>query len=123
VVPGVYATEINIHNPQHTYAEIEKRVLPLVLAGAARGREPRQVQATARDFIALPPDSATMDDCCRLGELLFGSPPQVRQPLSLGFLEIVSTAELAVTAVYTATDLEGRSVSLDVEQIQGRRVV
>jgi hypothetical protein len=31
-------------------------------------------------------------------------------------LEIVSTVELAVTAVYTASDFDGRAPSIDVQQ-------
>jgi hypothetical protein len=122
VVPGHYATEINLYNPQGTAAVVQKRVVPLVLSGAAAGREPRRAAVTATDRIVLPARTATLDDCCRLGELLFGAPTHGRQALSVGFLEIVSNVELAVTAVYTAADLEGRSVSLDVEQVEGRRI-
>ncbi len=41
-------------------------------------------------------------------------------PLSIGFLEITASAEVAVTAVYTASG-DGHGVSLNVEQIAGRR--
>jgi hypothetical protein len=60
-----------------------------------------------------------MDDCCRLLELLLGAPPAGRVPLTSGILEIVSTVELSVTAVYTATD-EGGVPSIDVKQIGAR---
>jgi hypothetical protein len=120
VRPGIYATEINIYNYQDEKVPIEKFVLPVVFAGAPQGREPRVVQAKARDTLVLPGNSATMDDCCRLAELLFDSAPPSKLPLTIGFLEIVSPIELQVTAVYTATDLESRSISIDVEQITGR---
>jgi hypothetical protein len=35
----------------------------------------------------------------------------------IGFLEIVSTVPLTVTAVYTATGLKDDAVSIEVEQI------
>jgi hypothetical protein len=121
VSPGTYATEINIHNFNETEVQVEKYVLPVVLQGEPIGREPKFVERMAKDHIVLPPNTATMDDCYRIGELLFGSPPPSPMPLMIGFLEIVSRRELSITAVYTATDLRSRSVSIDVEQIQGKR--
>lgn len=120
VRPGVYATEINIHNYHDEKVPIQKFVLPVVFAGAPQGREPRFVTGKARDRMDLPPNSATMDDCCSIAELLFDSASPAKLPLTIGLLEIVSPVELQVTAVYTATDLESRSVSIDVEQIAGK---
>jgi hypothetical protein len=120
VRPGIYATDINIHNYQDEKVSIEKYVLPLVFVGSPQGREPRVVRAKAGDKLILPGNTATMDDCCRLAELLFDSVPPAKQQLTIGFLEIVSPIELQVTAVYTATDLESRSISIDVEQIAGK---
>ncbi len=122
VRPGSYATEINIYNHGDKKAEIRKHVVPIVLAGAPAGREPRVVAARAEDKIVLPPHSATMDDCCRLTELLLGAPVQGPMPLTIGFLEIVSPVELSVTAVYTVTGTDGKTVSIDVEQIAGKTV-
>ena len=120
VRPGLYATEINIHNyHDEEVAFIEKFVLPLVFVGEQQGREPDIVRAKAKDRIDLPPNSATMDDCCRIGELLFGSAAPAGLPVTIGLLELVSTIELHVTAVYTATNLRG-SLSIDVEQIAGK---
>jgi hypothetical protein len=115
---GIYATEINIHNfNRDQQAQIEKRVLLLVSNDAPVGREPHQVQAKVFDKIVLPPDSATMDDCCRFIEMLHFNPAQ----LNIGFLELVSTVELNVTAVYTATDVKSASISIDVETIDARK--
>jgi hypothetical protein len=122
VRPGVYATEINIHNYHDTEASLQKFVIPVVLAGAAAGREPKCAGRKASDRIVLPPHSATMDDCCRLAELLFGAAPAGPLPLTIGFLEIVSPVELSITAVYTATDAASNAISIDVEQIEGRTV-
>ena len=116
VRPGRYATEINIYNGHCSEAEIEKHVVPVVLAGKPIGREPRVSEVRARDQIKLPPRTATMDDCCRLAELL-KLPVTLNGPLTVGFLEIVSNVPLTVTAVYTASGLRDDSVSIDVEQI------
>jgi hypothetical protein len=117
VRPGAYATEINIFNPTDKPVEIVKYVIPVVFSGAAAGREPRTVVARAEDRITLPPLSATMDDCCRLAELMFGAQPQGTTPLNIGYLEIVSPVEITVTAVYTASEATGGSPSIHVEQI------
>ena len=120
--PGRYATEINIHNYHDAEVELEKKFVPVVLAGAASGREPGVARPRAVDKIILPPHAATMDDCCRMAELLFGAAPSSAIPLTIGFLEITSRKELSVTAVYTATNIASRGVSIDVQQIEGRKV-
>lgn len=121
VRPGTYATEINIHNYLDTEVKIVKHVIPLVFAGAAAGREPRFATRKASDRIVLPPHAATMDDCCRLNELLLGAVPKSIVPLTIGFLEIISDKPLSITAVHTVSDRKSGSVSMDVEQIQGKR--
>lgn len=123
VRPGIYATEINIYNHNDKEAAIRKRIVPVVMAGAPAGREPRFVASRADDKITLPPHTATMDDCCRIAELLLGAPAQGATPLTVGFLEIVSPIELSVTAVYTATGPNGKNVSLAVEQIAPKIVL
>lgn len=120
VRPGRYSTEINIHNAGSRQAPVLKRVIPLVLAGAAIGREPNVKPPTAQDIIRLPAHSATMDDCCRLVELLLGAPAAGPMPLTQGILEIVSTVELSVTAVYTATSGSGSAPAIEVKQIATR---
>lgn len=122
VRPGAYATEINIYNYQPREARIRKAIVPVVFAGAVLGREPQFAQAKAHDKIILPPRTATMDDCCRIGALLVGGTPGAAMPLTIGFLEIVSNQELAVSAVYTASDLKSGSLSIDVEDVRPRRL-
>jgi hypothetical protein len=104
VCPGHYATEINIHNFSDRDAPVIKRLIPLVLSGAVRGREPQVAAITAVDRLILPAHTATMDDCCRLQELLLGARVEGKLPLTSGVLEIISTVKLAVTAVYTKGD-------------------
>jgi hypothetical protein len=120
VQPGRYSTEINIHNPEDKDAPVLKRAIPLVLAGAVSGREPKFKQPASREISILPPHSATMDDCCHLLELLLGAPPAGPVPTTLAVFEIVSTVQLSVTAVYTAIDGSGGRPSIDVEQVEGK---
>jgi len=116
--PGQYSTEINILNTGDKEVSVLKRVIPLVLAGAASGREPKFNGPGQPDLIRLPAHSATMDDCCRLLEMMLGAAPSGPVPLTTGILEITSTVELSVTAVYTAS--EGGAPSIDVQQIGAR---
>ncbi|HAT31550.1 MAG TPA: hypothetical protein DCW29_12070, partial [Janthinobacterium sp.] len=73
--PGSYATEIAIHNYSLKPVELIKRFVPLVLAGAAAGREPLTAGPRAEERLLLPAQSATMDDCCHILERLLGAPP------------------------------------------------
>jgi hypothetical protein len=120
VRPGVYATEINILNPKCNEAKIVKRFVPLVFAGAVTGREPAVATARATETISLPSGGATMDDCCRIAQVLYGAVPGTAMPLTIGYLEVISDQELHVTALYTASDAEGRGLSLDVVPVPGK---
>jgi hypothetical protein len=120
VRPGAYGTEINIYNFKCREARIEKWLVPMVLSSAPLGREPRVVERRAVDRLTLPADSGTMDDCCRITELLLGAPPTSPTPLTTGVMEIVSNVELSVSAVYTASDPKTNSVSIEVETVSPR---
>lgn len=119
--PGKYATEINIHNPYLTPVVVTKRFVPLVLAGAPVGREPRVGLAGAVDRIELPPHGATMDDCCRITEMVYGAPGASSAALTVGFLEITCASDIVVTAVYTASGAGGDGMSMEVVQVASRR--
>jgi len=116
----MYATEINILNPKCNEATIVKRFVPLVFAGAVTGREPAVATAKATERMFLPSGAATMDDCCAIAQALYGAVPGTTMPLTIGYLEIISDQDLHVTAVYTASDSEGRGLSMDVVQVQGK---
>ncbi|HEX8500217.1 MAG TPA: hypothetical protein VF659_06450 [Pyrinomonadaceae bacterium] len=118
--PGVYATEVNILNYHNEQITVHKYLYPLVRQNEPFGREPRSVGRRGEDAITLPAKSATFDDCARIHEILREVPGD--EPLSIYYLEIVSPVELTVTAVYTANDLRGVSVSIDVEQIEGKQI-
>lgn len=116
--PGRYATEINVHNAGARDALVRKRLIPLAIAGAATGREPRAKDAATSEIVRLPSHSATMDDCCRISEALLGVAPSGPVPLTLGVLEIASTVELEVTAVYTATGEAEGTPSVEVKRFR-----
>jgi hypothetical protein len=144
---GNYATDINVFNfnvdpTVPTDAIIQKNVILLVDRGQPVGREPRVAGTTVIDNITLTSQQATMDDCNRIGELLWG-PAGIPSPfpLTIGFLLIQSTVELDVTAVYTSQacsnwvvstgkldclDTTGRqqgvSSAIDVHQITGHKL-
>jgi hypothetical protein len=104
VMPGTYATAISLHNLSEQHALVFKRVIPIALKGKVQGREPEVARVAAVDRVILPPHTATMDDCCRLQELLLGEEGDSNTPLTMGVLEIISTVDLAVTAIYSQGD-------------------
>jgi hypothetical protein len=123
--PGIYATEVNIQNLNLVTAPVLKFVLPLINSGAVVAREPNIADAAAVlgrqvEVIKLPPLAGTMDDCCRIAEMLLGAPPSGDTALTIAFLSIVSQFELSVSAVYTANPLSGDGISIDVEYIPSR---
>jgi hypothetical protein len=121
VLPGTYATEINIHNYSLKPVDIVKRFVALVLAGAPVGREPNAASPRAEDRITLPAQTATMDDCCRIAELIYGEKPASPIPLTIGILEIIATADIAVTAVYSTSGTKPYcGVGIEVVQVTRR---
>jgi hypothetical protein len=126
--PGVYATEVNIQNLNVRPAPVVKLFLPLINSGAVLAREPNFADPAAYvtrtlEHLTLPALGATMDDCCRIAELLLGGPPSGETGLTIGLLTILSPLELSVCAVYTANPLSVDGISIDVEYIPARRLV
>jgi hypothetical protein len=121
--PGVYATEVNIQNPNFKPAIVGKAFLPLINSGAVVAREPNiaLVDTTKTEGVTLPPLGATMDDCCNVAK--FAWPPSGDSGLTIAILTIVCQLELSVSAVYTATPLSGDGISMDVEYIPSQRMV
>ena len=123
--PGLYATEVNIQNFNLVQAQVLKFVQPLI-HGAVLAREPNLTDPTTLpkrqvEEIILPQLAATMDDCCRIAEML--PAPSGETPLTIAILSIASPLELSVSAVYTANPLSGDGISIDVEYIPSRRLV
>src|SRR5262245_23887039 len=123
--PGLYATEVNIQNFNFQPSAVVKFVQPLIHMGAVLAREPDVTDPTKLakrqvDQLILPPLAATMDDCCRIAEML--PAPSGETPLTIAILSIFSQFELSVSAVYTANPLNGDGISIDVEYIPSRRI-
>ncbi len=112
LLPGAYATVVNIHNPNSKVAGFRMK---LAVATSTEIDPP-----LISDFIKekLRPDQATKVDCSRIREfnlqLIHGFE---------GFLVIESTLSLDVVAVYTAAKNGGDGVeSMDVEYVRERRL-
>jgi hypothetical protein len=119
VQPGRYASEINILNPSENPVPMLIRPIPLVLAGAASGRDPKANGPGNKSVSKLPAHGATMIDCCRALELLLGAEPNGPTALTIGLFEVISTSELIVTAVYTASHGDS-APAIDVQQIAAK---
>jgi hypothetical protein len=124
--PGLYATEVNIQNLNLVEAPVLKFVQPLIHLGVVLAREPDVTDPTKLptrqvEEIIIPRLAATMDDCCKIAEML--PPPSGETPLTVAILSIVSPVELSVSAVYTANPLNGDGISIDVEYIPSRRLL
>jgi hypothetical protein len=107
VLPGVYQTCVNIHNPNNQVARLRKK-LAVTTPPAISDFYPAQ----------LKPDEAVKVDCQDISRdfgitFIHGAE---------GFLVIESTLSLDVVAVYTAGERGGEIESLDVEYIRERRI-
>ena len=110
ILPGVYGTAINVHNPflQRPVVYFKKFVRGFV----------NQEQGPPTEFerTELQPNHAFEVECFEiLGRL--GNPPT-----ATGFVVLLTRRPLDVTAVYTAGPLDGTVASIDVEEIQARRL-
>jgi len=105
LLPGVYQTAVNIHNPQRKTVELRKK---LAVAGGEISKFINQ---------KLEPDAAARVDCGDVQSfglhLVHGFE---------GFLVIESTQSLDVVAVYTAGARGAEVASIDVEQVPERRL-
>ncbi len=110
ILPGDYATAVNIHNPNNESVLLRKTIALTV---------PPDVQApgAVSDPIEdeLGPNQALEVDCGEIPSEFFAMPPG--PPYIKGFLVITSTRRLDVTAVYTAGPLGQGVASIDVEHI------
>ncbi len=115
VIPGLYATSINIYNPNDRDVELNKNIALTFPSEAL-------VAGAVSDIMVdtLPAKSALQVDCGEIPSaftFMSGAP----NPLyTEGFLVIRSRGRLNVSAVYTSKDTTGTSV--DVEQVQGAKV-
>ena len=105
VLPGVYQTAVNIHNPNPQVARLRKKLAM------------RSGQISPFLDGQLKPDEATSVDCSQVQS--FGT---AFIHGFEGFLVIESTLSLDVVAVYTAGPKGGEVSSIDVEHVPERRL-
>jgi hypothetical protein len=118
---GLYATEVNIHNPNDHLVRVTQKKLALTYPPGDQQpfEKPLYLQPHA-----LEPDQAVAVDCPHVRDKLFGG--AFPTPYITGFLIVQSTASLDVTAVYTTGSLDEHEQltgppGIDVEQIKERR--
>ena len=97
-----------------------KRVIRWRPASGASGREPKFNGPGGRQITACPHTPRPWTIAAVLFEMLLGAQPAGSVPLTIGILEIISTVELSVTAVYTATAAGGSAPAIDVNQITAK---
>lgn len=135
VQPGIYSTEINIQNPNCADVVIRRSITAMVHNGSAVGRDPNVVTPLVNlAALTLPAFGATMEDCCWIQEYTTKvkgkdtttptAPTDTPTtdadcadaPLNIGFVTIRSTHPLAVVAVHTVSDMNGKVVDMEVVQ-------
>jgi len=118
---GIYSTEINILNYGIKEVTIGKIFTPVVLQNKPIAREPKTMKPVGVERVTLAPLHATMDDCCKIAEIL--KPAQADEQLKIGFVEIVSTVQIEVVAVYTVTNLEQAHPTINVVPVEPRALL
>jgi len=108
VVPGLYCTAINVHNP--TYESVRFAVKAAI---ALPGLRPGPVSGFREALLG--PDEALEIDCPDVRELL-----RVDADFLKGFVVIESEVELDVVAVYTAAGRDGQVSTLHTERVPAR---
>lgn len=117
---GLYATTINIHNPNTQPVGFFKK---LALTRPPREQAPGQVLPIAEDLLHY--DQALAVDCPDIAGRLFNGDNGFPGGFLEGFMVVQSEASLDVTAVYSTAELEasgaaGAHSSIHVEQIRER---
>jgi hypothetical protein len=118
VVPGIYRTEVNVHNPNQREVFLRKKLAVAIPPGQ---QLPGELHTIAEH--GLKAGLALAVDCEHLWRILTPPPPPPPPtPFFVGFLIIESTESLDVTAVYTTAGIRGSAPGIAVEQIKERRI-
>ncbi len=121
IVPGRYATAVQIHNPSLSGVSMRRR-LSLTFPSVAAG--PAPLPGLVSDWIMteIGPGESIEVDCGEIpGDFLRGVmlPPYVQ-----GFLVIQSRTSLDVTAIHTTATIDGKGnmnvQSIDVQEVDER---
>jgi uncharacterized repeat protein (TIGR01451 family) len=118
--PGLYATAINVHNPNYIDVPFFKK---LALAFPSSREDQTRIFPISTDV--LKPDEAATIDCMEIEKKLF--PSGLPASYVEGFVVLQSRSSLDVDAVYTTASLDGwgkaiKHSSIDVERIPERNV-
>src|SRR5574341_2089647 len=117
---GVYRTVINVHNPSDKKVEFVRKV---ALAGQV-DEPPSEFSVTPFKKATLGPDGAIQVDCFAISNFFCPIDGICVDFTAIdGFLVINSPVELDVVAVYTARPPDGKVATMDVENVQGRKVI
>jgi hypothetical protein len=115
LTPGVYGTEINVHNPNDHTVRFRKKLALTFPPGEQRPGE--ILRFPEEDY--LRPDQALAVDCNHVRAKLFGGSFPAPGYIT-GFIVIESTASLDVTAVYTTAALNRARLSTSVASMSSR---
>jgi hypothetical protein len=108
VVPGLYATVVNVHNAGPDAVQARARV-SLTVPGS---------DTSDKLMVEFAPQQSRQLDCGDIVSRFVFATPYTAEDLLEGYLLIQSTSELVVNARYTATGETGE-VSVDVERVAG----
>ena len=112
VVPGDYATSVNLQNASAAPI-IVRKAIALSFPPEAQGRVSEQMEG------ALRPHGARQVDCSAIPSEFSFTEPTATDGYVEGYLTLWSTGPLHVTGVYTAAGGTGQ-VSVDVERVSGQ---
>jgi hypothetical protein len=112
VVPGIYMTAINIHNPQIANVTLKKKVV-LALSEDVIPRPPSQKLS-----YRIQPDYAFEIDCQDIAKI-----GGISLPFFKGFVVIESPKQLDVVGVYTSANLQTNNTDLEVVPISPKAVL
>jgi hypothetical protein len=116
---GIYRTVINVHNPTDSKITFIKKV---VLA-EQEGSSPSEFSVTPFKKDTLEPDGAVVIDCFAISNFFCPINGVCIDFTAIdGFLVINSPVELDIVAVYTARPSDGKVTSMDIENVQRRKV-
>ena len=118
VIPGAYATTVNIHNPEEATVSFFKKLALTIPPGF---QKPGEIIPLGEDRLAY--DEALATDCADIRKRAF--PDGFPDGFIEGYVVIQSPAPLEVDAVYTTGALTkdggvGTIVSIDVERVPER---
>lgn len=108
VMPGHYATAINVHNPQVINVTIAKKAV----IALSEMKEP--IAPSKKHSYKIQPDYAFEIDCRDIVWMLGGT---TQPPFIKGFVVIETPRQLDVVGVYTSATADKTTNALDIETI------